>query len=193
MKNETKKGILTSKKHQVFFSFVLLGLMLFSAYFVSVDDGKIASFFSRITSSWVAGNEDIGKIKFVTSEDIIEASGSMFEIKFSMPFAGGNLIQNEDGTIYAQGNGEVMVVCAYPSTVKSIEEIDGKRKVVFACGYGVTVVYYNLDNIGVKVGNKLKRDAAVGVCNDSLMRIEVLHKGKPIKNLKVKNGSLSLG
>lgn len=192
MKKESKKPYLVSKKSLAFCSFALIFVVFFSTFFALPYENKMSSFLTRIVSSWVAGNGSIGKIKFVSNDNVEEAV-NLFDIKFSVPFKNGTLTQNDDGTIVADGKGEVMVVCAYPSTVKKINDVDGKRTVTFDCGYGVTVTYYNLDNIGVKVGNRLKRDDAVGVCNDSVMKIEILHNGKKIKKLKVKNGTLSLG
>lgn len=49
-----------------------------------------------------------------------------------------------------------------------------------------------LDNVGVAVGNKVKKGDVVGICNASVIEASATYQNKPYTKYKVKDGKLSL-
>lgn len=189
-----KNNPLVSKKKQVIFGWVFICVLFINLCGISIGTTNLSTYVKRIIASWAPNTENIGKIKFVSNEnqdDFMEVI-SMIDVSFTMPFPAGVATQNEDGRIFINGNGDIMVVCCYNSTVSNIEIENTKKNVTFDCGFGIKVKYIGLDNVGVEVGNKLKKGDKVGTSMSSMIEVQVYYKDKIFDKIKVKNGKLSI-
>lgn len=185
---------LASKRKQVFFGWLFICVIFINLCGISIGTTNLSTYVKRIIASWAPNNENIGKIKFVSNEnqdDFMEVI-SLLDFSFTMPFKAGVATQNEDGKIFINGNGDIMVVCCYNSTVNNIEIENAKKIVTFDCGYGIKVKYIGLDNVGVEVGNKLKKGDNVGTSLASMIEVQVYYKDKIFDKLKVKDGKISI-
>ncbi|MBQ7579301.1 MAG: hypothetical protein IJT25_02075 [Clostridia bacterium] len=191
VKNENR--VVLSKKQQTFFGFFLILIVCFNLLNISLANSDIGTYAKKIINFYASSNDDIGKIKYVDSQ---ENGASMvfnfIDIDYCLPFKNGAVSQNDDGRIFVQGGSDVMVVCPYKSTVKEIVNENLKKTVVLDCGFSVNMLIINLDNVGVKVGAKLNKGDKIGVCFDSLLEIKVTFKGKLFDKIKVVDGKLSL-
>ena len=190
---KTKKSNVFSRKKQMVFGCFLVCLIFVNLCGVCLGATTISDYVKRIVASW-APNSDIGKIKFVSTDgydDFMEVI-SMGVFDFTLPFKAGYATQNDEGRIFINGNGEIMVVSCYDCTVSDIEVSEGKKNVTFDLGYNIKVVYIGLDNIGVEVGNKLSKGESVGTSKSSMIEIQVLYKNKVFDKFKVNDGKISL-
>lgn len=185
--------IYIKRKKQTIFSWVIFGLVFFNLCGLSVGGFSAASYVSRIVESWAAGNENIGKIKFVsTDEDDIIGVTNMLDFSFSLPFKNGTIEKLENGNLRVSGGGDIVVYACYGSKVVAVEDGEKGRDITFDCGFGIKVKYMGLDNVGVAVGNKVKKGDVVGICNASVIEASATYQNKPYTKYKVKDGKLSL-
>lgn len=195
LNKKSSKTNFSCKKKQVMFSWLFICLVFFNLCGLTLSSTNLSTYVKRIVASFSPNTESIGKIKFVTNdyteEDFLEVI-SMLDFSYQMPFKTGVATQNEDGKIFITSSNDIMVLCCYDSTVCDIQVENNKKTVTFDCGFKVKVKYIGLDNVGVKVGNKLKKGDVVGTSLASIIEIQVLYKDKPFNKIKVKDGKLSI-
>lgn len=189
-KHKTIKDILSKKSLHLLgmFTFVLILLSVVNVEFF--DDN--ADFAKRIVNSWMP-NEDIGKLKYVSTDETGYGEVvSLFSIDYSLPFANGICFNGEtDGEVIVNGNGDIVVLAPYKSTVESIVTDGVKKVVTFNCGYSVKVSYGNIDIVGVLEGERVIAGQAIGTSNESKVIVRVLFRGHPYTKFRVDNGRLS--
>ncbi|MBO4570006.1 MAG: hypothetical protein J5689_02180 [Clostridia bacterium] len=192
MKNNSKRINFFSKRVQTLFTFVLLGLSLFSFYTISYFDFGFSYSIKNIIASW-SPSDNIGKLKFV---DNINSGASevlsLFSVDYCLPFENAKLEQGDSGNIVISGNGDVIVKACYDSIVDSITDFDLKRNITFDCGYSIKIIYSGLDNVGVKVNQRVKKGDEVGISNSSLITVTILYNDQVYDKIKIENGKLSL-
>ena len=182
------------KRHQTLGGWFLIVFCFVSVFLVqSFQVGYFSNGVKQIVSSW-APSENIGKLKFVSSEESgSEYAMSFFSIDYSLPFPNGTVTEgSEPGEFIVDGDGEVLVVAPYKSKVKEIGVSDNKRTITFDCGFSVKVVYLNLDNVGVNVSDSVKKGDGVGVANSSVVKVRVYFRDKLYTKIKLKDNKLSI-
>ena len=159
---------------------------------ITLESSLVGTYAKRLVS-YYSSEEQVGKIKFVSTEEenYLEVM-SMVSIDYDMPFENGVVSMNENKQIFVEGNGEVLVRCPYPSRVADIILDGTKHTVVLDCGFNINVSLIGLDNVGVKISNKLKKGDEIGIALASIIELKITHKNKPVEGLKVVDGRLCL-
>ena len=167
----------------VLLTFSLMGFSL--SYFGFADEVK------RITSSWAPNLQDIGKLKFVSEEETMtekEVSNAISEI--AMPFE--NVFVSEGKECFkVNGLGSLVVKSCLGGKVTKVEDKGLSKTVTISHGKGLVSVYADLDNVGVKEGDSVKKDTAIGVSYSSQINLKILLAGKPVAGLIVKDGEMT--
>lgn len=191
VKSETKKtGVFPSRKLFTFgslfcvlLSFSIMGFSL--SYFGFSDEMK------RITSSWAPNLQDIGKLKFVSEEEIMtETEVSLAVSEMAMPFEN-VFVSKEEECFKVNGLGSLVVKSCLGGKVTKVENKGLVKTVTISHGKGLVSVYENLDNVGVKEGDSVKKNSAIGVSFSSQINLRILLAGKPVAGLIVKDGEMT--
>jgi|GEM_PF-5791649 len=190
--SEGRHDVILSKKRQVLFSWAFVTIAVLSVFTFFSGGNYFGDSIKRVVASWQP-SENIGKLKYVSTDltNSVEVT-ELFDIDYCLPFENATLSEGENGRIIVNGNGEIVVRACYKSKVSDIGTIETKRTVTLDCGFGVKVVYYHLDNVGVVVKNKVNKGDSIGVANNSVIEIGFTFRNKPYTKVKVENGKLSL-
>ena len=196
VKQETKqknKNEFFNKKQQTFFGFLFVAVLCFNIFNLGINLTSLSSFAQKIISAY-AGNDQIGKIKYV---DNIDGDGTQmvfnfFDIDYMLPFKNGKIVKTDEGKFMVYGGNDCLVVCPYKSSVKEIINEGLKKTIVLDCGFSVNMFLIGLDNIGVKLGQKLNKGDKIGLCFDSILEAKITFKGKIYDKIKVVDGKISL-
>lgn len=166
----------------VLISFSLLGISF--SFFGFSDEIK------QITSSWSPNLQDIGKLKFVSGEETeTEKEVSLLVSQMGMPFNNYYVTAGTDGFVVS-GLGSLIVKSCLNGKVKKIESNGLLKNVSISHGKGLVTVYENLDLVGVKEGDLVKKNTPIGVSDNSEIGFKILIKGKVLAGLKVKDGEM---
>lgn len=189
-KSESKKSVLVTRKKLATISCLFCVLLSFSVCGFSLSYFGFKDEVKRITASWSPKLQDIGKLKFVNREEIMtEQEVSLTVSDMSMPFEYSYVFAG-DGSYTVSGLGSVIVKSCLNGKVTKIENKGLSKTITISHGKGLTSVYENLDNVGVKVGDGVKKNTAIGVSNNSQIGLKLLLSGKVIAGLSVKNGEM---
>lgn len=188
-KTQEKGKIVSAKKlftlgslFCVLLSFSLMGFSM--SYFGFADEVK------RITSSWSPNLQDIGKLKFVSEEELTEKEVSLIVSEMAMPFE--NVFVSEaDGCFAVNGLGSLVVKSCLAGKVTKVEDKGLSKTVTISHGKGLVSVYSCLDNVGVKEGDSVKKNTAIGVSYSSQINLKILLGGKAVAGLVVKDGEMN--
>lgn len=144
----------------------------------------------RITSSWSPKLDDIGKLKFVTQEELMTET-EVFSVvsEMNMPFENSYVFANSNG-FTVSGLGSVIVKACLSGKVEKIEDKGVLKTITISHGKGLSSVYENLDNVGVKEGDRVGKNTPIGVSNNSQIGLKILLSGKIVAGLTVKNGEM---
>ena len=134
-----------NKKQQTLFGFIFVFILSFNIFNLGINLTSISSFAQKIISSY-AGNDQIGKIKYV---DNIEGDGTQmvinfFDIDYMLPFKNGKVVKTEEGKFMVYGGNDCLVVCPYKSSVKDITNEGLKKTIVLDCGFSVNMFLIGL-------------------------------------------------
>ncbi len=186
----SKNVVIFSGKKLKLFSCVFVCVLSFAIMGFSLSDFSLSAEIRQITSYWSPNLEGLGKLKFVSNDETIEeAMASIYEL--ALPFDNTYFSEVSAGEFEANGLGSVVVKCCLPGKVTKVETENNLRTVYISHKRGLVSVYSNLDNVGVKEGDKVEKNHAIGVSLQSKIHFKVLFKNKLLAGLTVKNGELT--
>ena len=141
----------------------------------------------NVVSSWVP-KTDLGKLKFVLNQTDEEVFSHVSYL--SMPFENTYITQETNGSFLVNGLGGMVVKSCLKGKVSLIEG-DKTKTIHISHGKGLSSIYSNIDNVGVKVGDIVEKNSPIGVSEKSVINFQLLFRNKPISGLVVKDGEMS--
>lgn len=145
----------------------------------------------QITSSWSPNLQDIGKLKYVLEEEnLTEKEVGLLVSEMAMPFEN-VFVSKADDCFAVNGLGSLVVKSCLAGKVTKIEDKGLSKTVTISHGKGLVSVYSCLDNVGVKEGDSVKKNTAIGVSYSSQINLKILLGGKTVAGLIVKDGEMS--
>lgn len=190
VKSENKKSIFSKRKlftlsslFCVLLSFSLLGFSL--SFFGFSKEVK------QITSCWAPNLQDIGKIKFVNGDETMtEKEVHLSVSEMCMPFENSYAIEGEE-CFLVKGLGSMVVKSCLNGKVTKIENKGLVKNVTISHGKGLVTIYENLDTVGVKEGDSVKKNSPIGISYSSQIVFKILLSGKVVAGLTVKDGEMT--
>lgn len=189
VKQTTNKNVVSRKKLKVFGSLFCL-LLSFSLLGFSLSSLGFSEEIKLITSSYAPNLQDIGKLKFVNEEIATEREVVSFVNEMAMPF-NNTYITEEKDCFLVNGLGSVIVKSCLAGKVTKIENNGSTKAITISHGKGFVSVYEELDNVGVKEGDSVKKNTPIGVSLSSKIVLKVLLGGKQVAGLSVKDGEMT--
>ena len=188
--NDYNKVIMPQRKLR-FFSMIFCFMLSFASLGVSVSVFEVKDEVNRITASWAPNTNDIGKLKFVTKNQLTEQEVMLTINQMQMPFDYSFIEQVDSKTFKVDGLGAILVKSCLPGTVDQIKEENGRKTIKVDHGKGLSSVYKNIDTVSVKKGDSIDKNTPLGVTNNSQIFLQILYKGKAIAGLTIKEGELT--
>lgn len=189
-KQTTTKNVVSLKKLKVFGSLFCL-LLSFSLLGFSLSSLGFSDEIKLITSSYAPNLQDIGKLKFVNEGIATESEVASFVNEMAMPFNNTYVTEEDKGCFLVNGLGSIVVKSCLGGKVTKIENKGSVKTITIAHGKGLTSVYEELDNVGVKEGDTVKKNTPIGVSLSSKIVLKVLLGGKVVAGLTVKDGEMT--
>lgn len=190
-KAESKNGIVFTHKKLRKLSFVLVCFLSLGIMGLSLSDLNLAKEVKCITASWSPNISDLGKLKFVSGEIETEKEVLSNIENMSMPFESSYVEEVSSGVFLVNGLGGVVVKCCLDGKVTKIDIVGDLKSVHVSHGKSLVSVYELLDNVGVNVGDKVKKNTPLGVSFSSVVQFKMLYKNKLLAGLSVKDGELT--
>jgi len=186
-----KKGIIMPTKKLKFFGGLFCIMLTFATLGLSVLSLGFSSEIRRITASWSPNLQDIGKLKFVDGGQMSEEEVAALSGEMAMPFDYSYVSEIGAGSFLVSGLGSVVVKSCLDGKVAKVESSGDKKIITISHGRGLSSVYESIDTVGVKQGDKVKKNTAIGVSLSSEIVLKVLLGGKVIAGLTVKDGEMT--
>ena len=186
---ESNNVIVSNKKLKVLGSLFCM-LLIFSLLGFSVIDIGIGDEVRRVTAYWSPNLTDIGKLKFVSSDSEFDTMVVSEIEEFVMPFENVLVQETSAGAFDVNGLGSMVVKSCFDGKVEKVELLDGKRNVTIVHKRGIKSVYEGLDNVGVIVGDYVKKNAAIGLSETSQIVFKIYFRNKLITGLTFKDGEM---
>jgi len=187
VEKQTKSNVVSKRKlHNFSLFFICLVTSFFFGF--SLSNLEIASEVKNITNSWAPNITDLGKLKFVNQDVEEEVFSSVEEME--MPFENSYVLEDVSGGFIVNGLGGLVVKSCLAGRVSKIT--GGEQKTVYIShGKSLVTVYGNIDNLGVKEGDKVNKNSPLGVSFNSIINLKVLFRNKMISGLTVKDGVMT--
>ena len=185
----TNKVIVTYKKLKVI-SFIFCFVLSLNILGLSYDGFGISQQIRRLTASWTPNLTDLGKLKFVNTDEEYDIEVFSEIEDFSMPFENVFVTETSAGEFNVNGLGSMVVKCCFDGKVEKVDFIDGKKSVTIQHKRGLKSVYEKLDNVGVKVGDAVKKNSAIGISESSSIMFKIYFRNKLLTGLSFENGEM---
>ena len=189
IKQNSDVVVVTYRKLKLISSLFCL-FLIFNIMGISLQGLGISNEIRRLTSSWTPNLTDIGKLKFVNSDNEFDEMVVSEIEEFAMPFENVFVTEVSAGEFNVSGLGGMVVKCCFDGKVEKIENENGKRKVTISHKRGLKSVYEGLDNIGVKEGDTVKKNSAIGISETSQITFKIYFRNKLITGLTFKDGDM---
>lgn len=181
----------TSKLGVLFLSLIMTIFMSFFACFLLIEHNNTINTQLLKVVEKVFTPKDFGKIKFVdTLGDFDKEAYAVLE-GFSIPFSA--CLSTQVGeTFLLNSPSEITVKCAGSGVVESIktDEKTLKKSVTIRHKYDLKTEYYLLDNVGVKVGDKVEKNTILGLSFSMNVGFKITYKNSIVKGLEIVDGNL---
>ena len=181
--------VMTYRKLKIISSLFCL-LLIFNVMGVSFQSLGLSSEIKRLTASWTPNLTDIGKLKFVNTDSEFDAMVISEIEDFCLPFENVFVTETSAGEFNVKGLGSMVVKSCFDGKVEKIEVVDDKRKVTVQHKRGLKSVYEGLDNVGVKEGDLVKKNTAIGISESSEIVFKIYFRSKLITGLTFKDGEM---
>lgn len=190
-KSEAKNNFVMNQKRLRSFSVIFICLLTFAISGIGLSSLNLSREIKSITASWSPNIADLGKLKFVNNDEVgyTQTLASIDEMR--MPFENNFVEEVSSGVFLVNGLGGVVVKSCLDGKVSKVDENDGTKTVTLLHGKSLVSVYELLDNVGVKVGDKIEKNTPLGVSYSSVIRLKLLYKNKVLAGLEVKDGVLT--
>ena len=183
---QVKKGCVTKRSLHLF-SLFFICFLTFGTLGLSSSNFYLSQDVKSVVSSWVP-KTDLGKLKFVLNQTEEEVFAHVSYL--SMPFDNTYITKETNGTFLVNGLGGMVVKSCLKGKVTEI--VGDKTKTIhISHGKGLSSIYSNIDNVGVKVGDVVEKNSPIGVSEKSIINFQLLFRNKPISGLIVKDGEMS--
>ena len=179
-----------SYKKLKMFSFVFMCVLSLGVMGVSLSSLNISAEVKNITSTWSPNVSDLGKLKYVTSEGEGELEVLSSVSEMAMPFENSYTIEVSSGVFMVDGLGSVVVKSCMDGKVTKVEGDGALKSIQITHGKGLVSVYELLDTVGVKVGDGVKKNQAIGISMSSSIKLKILFNNKIVAGLTVKDGDM---
>lgn len=189
---EKKNELILSRGKLNNLSFLLICFLSFGMLGFSSSLLNLSQEVRQITSSWTPNISDLGKLKFVINQGVetdLEVFSSIDSL--AMPFENNYVTEVEDGVFMVNGLGGMIVKSCLDGTVSKVESKEASKTVWISHGKGLTSVYEYIDSVGVKVGDRVKKNTPIGVSTLSVIQFKVLFRDKVVAGLTVKDGEMT--
>lgn len=195
---KVESGSVSAKQNQItfsykklkMFSFVFMCVLSLGVMGVSLSSLNISAEVKNITSTWSPNISDLGKLKYVTSEGEGELEVLSSVSEMAMPFENSYTIEVGSGVFMVDGLGSVVVKSCMDGKVTKVEGDGALKSIQIAHGKGLVSVYELLDTVGVKVGDGVKKNQAIGISMSSSIKLKILFNNKIVAGLTVKDGDM---
>ena len=195
---KVESGSVSAKQNQItfsykklkMFSFVFMCVLSLGVMGVSLSSLNISAEVKNITSTWSPNISDLGKLKYVTSEGEGELEVLSSVSEMAMPFENSYTIEVSSGVFMIDGLGSVVVKSCMDGKVTKVEGDGALKSIQIAHGKGLVSVYELLDTVGVKVGDGVKKNQAIGISMSSSIKLKILFNNKIVAGLTVKDGDM---
>ena len=189
VEKKTESVVIPKRKLNVFGLFFIC-LVSFGTISFSALKMNIAGEVKNIVSSWAPKISDLGKLKFVINQGEEEKDVFAHVSLMGMPFENTYVEEENQGVFKVNGLGGMVVKACLDGKVVKVE--DSPKKIIhISHGKGLVSVYEDIDILGVKVGDEVKKNSPIGVSNNSIINFKILFKNKTITGLKVVDGELT--
>lgn len=190
VKSETQKTVF-SKRKLFALSSLFCVLLSFSILGFSLPVFGFSKEVKQITSCWSPNLQDIGKIKFVNKEETMtEKEVHLSVSEMCMPFENCFVSEGEE-CFLVKGLGSMVVKSCLAGKVSKIENKGLQKNVTISHGKGLVTVYENLDTVGVKTNESVKKNSPIGISYSSQIMLKILLAGKVVAGLCVKDGEMT--
>ena len=193
--SDSIKVILKPRKQRVFSIFILALMILGMSFFgfkllIDHNDTFGAEIMSVAESLFVP--KDFGKIKFVGT-DLNEFDSEAYSCVEALDIPFSACVSTKFGDQFLLTSpSEILVKCAMDGVVTSVttDEKTFKKSVVVMHKYDIKTEYYMLDNLSVKVGDKVTKNTPLGVASSCQIGFKITYKNSIVKGLEIVNGEL---
>lgn len=188
IKRQEEKCVVTKKKLHIF-SLFFICLLSFGTLGISAEKLNISREVKNITSSWAPNITDLGKLKFVINQ---ESTDDVFSHVSNMvlPFENTFVSEESVGVFKVNGLGGLVVKACLDGKVTKIEG-ELKKSVYISHGKGLVSVYEEIDTLGVKEGDSVKKNSPLGVSDNSIINFKILYRNKTMTGLTIRDGELT--
>ena len=137
--------------------------------------------------------KDFGKIKFVdTGANSIDAEAIASFESFELPFVACVTTKVGDNFVL-ESAGEITIKAAMQGVVESIETdpVTFKKTIIVSHKFNIKSVYYLLDTVSVKVGDRVEKNTILGITMDGKIGLSVSYNGRNMKGLEIVDGEMT--
>lgn len=186
---QTENVVIPKRKLNIFGLFFIC-LVTFGTVSFSALKMNIAGEVKNIIASWEPKISDLGKLKFVINQGETESDVFAHVSLMCMPFENTYIEETQDGVFKVNGLGGLVVKSCLDGKVTKVEETP-KKIVHISHGKGLVSVYEDIDTLGVKVGDVVKKNSPIGVSYSSTINFKILFRNKIITGLKAQDGEMT--
>lgn len=190
--NQTLNSAVVSQQKLRFFGVVFLLIITSGIFGFSLTNLGLCEEVKNITASWSPSVPDLGKLKFVDKQNYLtdqEVSANISAME--MPFENTFVEQTSTGEFIVNGLGGLIVKSCLGGKVNNIAQNGSYKKVTVSHGKGLISIYDMLDNVTVKLGDKIEKNTPLGISLTSKIKLTVLFKDKLIAGLTVVDGEMT--
>ena len=183
-----------SRSRGIILAFLFM-LFCFGSLFMFTASSSEMGMHVRQVAQKLFEPRDLGKIKFASGElheEETDSEAMSMIASFGLPFV--FCVSKNLGEVFlVTSAGEITVKCALGGVVEKIETNNSSflKTVTVNHGAGLKTIYSMLDNVAVKVGDKVEQNTILGISLNGEIGFVVNFKNKIVKGLEIVDGQLS--